>query len=138
MISAADFARQAETGGYIGIPYKTLDCQAFIERVLKDVGVVDESGRAYNWRGSNHIWRDAVNTRTENDLNPPIGAVVFTIKNDGGERKRGYKDDMKNAAHIGIYVGNNRVIHSTTGGVQWDVIASSRWTHYARMSCLEY
>lgn len=80
MITSSKLVETAKTGKYIGIPYSTLDCQAFVERVLSDAGY------KYNWRGSNHIWRAAVNTRTEiTDYNSiPAGAAVFTIKNDGG------------------------------------------------------
>lgn len=45
---------------------------------------------------------------------------------------------MKNAAHIGLYLGNGDVIHSTTGGVQMDKITSKRWTHYALFNCVDY
>lgn len=33
---------------------------------------------------------------------------------------------------------NGIVIHSTTGGVQWDTITSGRWTHAALCKLLEY
>ena len=58
------------------------------------------------------------------------GTILFTVKLDGGEKKRGYKDSYGNACHVGMYVGNGyegNVIHSTAGGVQWDDISSSRW-----------
>mgnify|MGYP003291983947 CR=1 FL=1 len=35
-------AEQAKTGGYIGIPYSKLDCQAFVEQVLRDTGIADK------------------------------------------------------------------------------------------------
>ena len=31
--------------------YDQLDCQAFVEEVLKDIGVVKSNGSPYNWRG---------------------------------------------------------------------------------------
>lgn len=134
MVNAYQFAQQATNGGYIGIPYARLDCQAFVEKVLSDCGT------RRNWRGSNHIWREAVH-----DANPitnytdiPAGAVVFTVKHDGGEKKRGYNDDRGNACHIGIYTGAERVIHSSTGGVQWGNIREKRWTHYALLNDVSY
>lgn len=142
MINAAEVVAEAAKGALIGIPYSKLDCQALVERLLKNAGVVNVYGVPYNWRGSNDIWRNAVHDRTkitsENREQIPAGAFVFTIKNDGGEKARGYNDDMKNAAHIGFYLGNGKVQHSTTGGVQWDNISSSRWTHYALSNDLEY
>lgn len=131
MIKAKDFARQAECGGYIGIPYSTLDCQAFVERVLRDCGV------SKNWRGSNDMWRNAVHDARpiSGDIKP--GEWVFTIKHDGKEDKSRYKDGI-NAAHVGVYIGGGRVIHSTSGGVQWDSVGSSRWTHCAKAKCIDY
>lgn len=141
-MTGVDMARQAINGGYIGIPYSRLDCQAFIERVLGDMGVRDPtSGKRYNWRGSNHMWREAVHDPRElagNYGTVPVGAWLFTIKHDGGERDRGYRDDKGNAAHVGLYLGDGQVMHSTTGGVQFDKISSKRWTHAALANCLDY
>lgn len=139
-VNASEFTCRALTGNYIGIPYAKLDCQAFVERVLADCGVKNPAtGRAWNWRGSNHMWRCAVHDkRAITDGTPPHGAWLFTIKHDGGEKARGYHDNEGNAAHIGIYLGDGVVIHSTTGGVQWDNISSKRWTHYALANCVSY
>lgn len=131
-VLATTFVEQASCGGYIGIPYEKLDCQAFVEKVLADCGV------RRNWRGSNDMWRNAVHDQTELGGNqPPPGAWLFTIKRDGKEDKTRYKDGI-NAAHVGIYLGDGKVIHSTLGGVQWDVINSSRWTHFALANDIDY
>lgn len=131
MVQNTDFVRQASGGGYIGTPYEELDCQAFVEKVLADCGV------RRNWRGSNDMWRNAVHDQKAIDANPPPGAWLFTIKHDGGEDKSRYKDGV-NAAHVGIYIGDGVVIHSTRGGVQWDDIKSTRWTHYALANDIDY
>lgn len=135
-VTGQAIAEKAITGGYVGIPYSKLDCQAFVERVLHDVGLP-----IINYRGSNHQWRELVydrvridDARRENDLLP--GMLVFTVKYDGGETKRGYHDDMGNAVHVGIYVGEDNVIHSTTGGVQWGKL--SRFTHAAKIIDVDY
>lgn len=116
----------------IGIPYSTLDCQAFVEFCLKKY-----AGISKNWRGSNDMWRNAVHDKSDNFDNIDVGEWVFTIKHDGNEPKR-YTDGV-NASHVGIYIGNGEVIHSTTGGVQMDKINNSkRWTHHAKANCLYY
>ncbi len=134
MISASKFCEQALTGNYIGIPYEKLDCQAFVEQVLKDCG------EKRDWRGSNHMWREALSEKHKitNEMDIPAGAWLFTIKQDGGEKERGYNDSEGNATHVGIYLGLSRVIHSTTGGVQWDDISRPRWTHYGLAKCIDY
>lgn len=142
MATLAQYAEQARTGNYVGIPYSELDCQAFVERVLKDLGVRDCSGKAYNWRGTNDMWRTALQWKgtcdqaaaTFGGLQP--GMWLFTVKNDGGEVDRGYHDTEGNAAHVGIYLGNGKVIHSTTGGVAIVDYPAKRWTHAGILSCL--
>lgn len=122
------------------IPYKTLDCQAFVEKILRDCGI------AKDWRGSNHMWRDALNWSgtieecTKRFGKIPIGAWLFTVRNDGGEELRGYHDNYGNAVHVGIFCGEHiGVMHSTTGGVQlgpWP--DSKRWTHAGLCKYLVY
>ena len=120
-----------------GISYQTLDCQAFVERCLRDLGINT------NWRGSNHMFREMVtNIRiilTPNDQMQP-GTVLFTLKNDGGEKSRGYNDGIGNAAHVGIYTGMGKgAMHSTTpGGVQQCAAFDGRWTHAADHKLLDY
>lgn len=139
MIKAENFAYQARNGGYLGIPYKTLDCQAFVERVLKDCGY------SYNWRGSNHMWRDALKwrgTREEykqvygSDIVP--GVWVFGWRDDGGEVARGYHDHDGNAYHVGIYLGDDTVIHSTTGGVQISPMDEKRFNRIGLAKVIDY
>lgn len=134
MISAKQFVEQAFNGNYIGIPYEKLDCQAFVEQVLKDCG------EKHNWVGSNDMWRNALSVKAKitNEMAIPAGAWLFTWKNDGGEKERGYNDGEGNAKHVGIYLGLSRVIHSTTGGVQWDDISRSRWTHFGLCKYIDY
>ena len=122
----------ADRNNLIGIPYTTLDCQAFVEFCLKKY-----AGISKNWRGSNDMWRNAVRDKSEDFENIEPGEWVFTIKNDGKQPAR-YNDGV-NAAHVGIYIGNGDVIHSTTGGVQMDKITNSkRWTHHAKSKYLDY
>lgn len=121
----------ADRNTLIGIPYTTLDCQAFVEFCLKKY-----AGISRNWRGSNDMWRNAVHDKSAEFGSIEAGEWVFTIKNDGKEPKR-YTDGV-NAAHVGIYIGNGEVMHSTTGGVQLDKITSKRWTHHAKSNCLDY
>lgn len=123
----------------IGVAYSVTDCQALMERILHRAGVDSP-----NWRGSNHMWRDALSEKMPIDkMVEKYGQIVpgcwlFTVKNDGGEKKRGYNDDEGNAAHVGWYLGNGKVIHSTSGGVQYDTVDSPRWSHAGLCRLLEY
>lgn len=134
MITSKKFVQQAIEGKYLGIPYSKLDCQAFVEKVLADCG------EKHDWRGSNHMWRDALSEKHPIDSwgNVPTGALLFVVKNDGGEKKRGYNDKEGNACHVGIFLGAPDIIHSTTGGVQMDNINSKRWTHWGKCKYISY
>lgn len=139
-IDSGIFAATAYSYKDSHIPYSKLDCQAFVERVLRDCGVV------HDWRGSNHMWRDALDWKGSVDEcvkafgAVPPGAWLFTVKHDGGEKSRGYNDNEGNAAHVGIFCGLDLgVMHSTAGGVQctkWP--DPNRWTHVGLCKMIAY
>lgn len=128
-----EFAAKCHDTPNMGKPYSKLDCQAFVEAELSRAGI-----DKHNYRGSNDMWRNMVKNRSDNMQTILPGELVFTIKNDGGERERGYNDNMGNASHIGIYLGDGLVHHSTTGGVQKDNVTSKRWTHHAQHKNIVY
>lgn len=136
IVTGEELAKAGRNSKYDGCSYKEMDCQQFVENVLKDVGIV------YNWRGSNHMWREMVtDTDTIDNLmskygEVPEGYICFTIKHDGKEPSR-YTDGV-NAAHVGIVLSNGDVRHSTTGGVQYDVITNKRWTHAGKHKDITY
>lgn len=122
------------------IPYSKLDCQAFVERVLRDCGITQD------WRGSNHMWRSALDWKgtvaecvAQYGAVPP-GAWLFTVKHDGGEKQRGYNDSEGNAVHVGIFCGEDLgCMHSSAGGVQctpWP--DAKRWTHVGLCKYIVY
>ena len=119
MISAVHFADVADDPKYNKYKYDDLDCQAFVEKVLYDSGVRKPDGSAYNWKGSNSMWRSALSWRgtiaeaVEKFGQIPDGSWAFMLKNDGGEKDRGYTDGEGNASHVGIYVGGGLVRDST-------------------------
>ena len=132
-MTALECQEKAAISELIGIPYSKLDCQALIEEILTRGGVAHK-----NWIGSNDMWRNAVVSAAPISewKEIPVGAWLFTIKHDGKEPS--YYYDGVNAAHVGWYCGDGKVIHSTTGGVQWDTVKSTRWTHAALCKLLEY
>ena len=132
-MTALECQENAKISELIGIPYGKLDCQALLEEILTRGGVPHK-----NWIGSNDMWRNAVTDAAHISewKEIPVGAWLFTIKHDGKEPA--YYHDGINAAHVGWYCGEGKVIHSTTGGVQWDTITSGRWTHAALCKLLEY
>ena len=140
-----DMAEQAITGGYLGIAYSKLDCQGFVEQVLKDLSVRKADGTPYNWKGSNSMWRNFIRWKgTIEECKKkfgeiPLGAFLFIIKWDGGEVERGYHDGEGNASHVGLYVGTSPlpVMDSQPeGGVQFRKL--SIFTHVGLMDMIDY
>lgn len=145
MVTGEQFAKQAIDGGYIGIPYSKLDCQGFVERVLADCGIRKPNGTVYDWRGSNAMyrnfqqWRGSIKEAEQAFGALPIGCLLYTRKTDGGEKEKGYNDNLGNFAHVGIYLGEpHGVIHSTTGGVQWGKYPDKRWNYCSLLAMLDY
>ena len=145
MITGHDIAQQALKGNYIGIPYNQHDCQSFVELVLKHAGVHKPDGSAYNWKGSNSMFRNHLSwrgpiTECHNRFGQiPIGALVFIVKHDGGEVARGYHDGLGNASHVGLYIGTspNPVMDSQpTGGVQLRKLY--QFTHVGLLDMIDY
>ena len=118
MQTGVEFAENALLPKWERYTYDKLDCQAFVEDVLKDIGVRKPDGTAYNWRGSNSMyrnyysWRGSVEEckRIYGDI--PVGAFVY-VWDATGEEEVGYHDDLGNAKHVGIYCGNDVVRDST-------------------------
>ena len=141
-----DIAEQAVTGGYVGIPYSKLDCQAFVEQVLKDLGVRKSDGNPYNWKGSNSMWRNHITWKgTIEECKKkfgeiPLGAFLFLLKWDGKEAERGYHDGLGNATHVGLYVGTAPlpVMDSSKGRGKVDYCKLDVFTHVGLMGMIDY
>lgn len=144
--TGADIAEQAVTGGYVSTPYSKLDCQAFVEQVLKDLGVRKPDGTPYNWKGSNSMWRNHITWKgTIEECRKkygeiPLGAFLFLLKWDGGEEERGYHDGQGNATHVGLYLGTSPlpVMDSSKGRGRVDYCKLSVFTHVGLMDMVDY
>ena len=143
--TGADMAEQAITGNYVGIPYSKLDCQAFVEQVLKDLGVRKPDGTPYNWRGSNSMFRNHIRWRgTKEECiakfgSIPQGAFMFLVKHDGGEKQWGYDDDLGNADHVGLYLGTSpQPVMDSQKSRGVDYCSDKIFTHVGLMSMIDY
>lgn len=144
-ISGKDLAQQAVTGQYFGIPYARLDCQGFVEEVLKDCGVRKPDGTPYNWRGSNSMWRNYIKWKgTKEECvkkfgEIPLGAFLFLLKWDGGEQEKGYHDGEGNASHVGLYTGTSPLpCMDSQGNRGVDYCKLSVFTHVGLMEMVDY
>ena len=143
--TGADMAQQAVSGNYVGTPYTRMDCQGFVEAVLKDLNVVKPDGTPYNWRGSNSMfrnyirWRGTIEECKKKFGSIPLGAFLFLVKHDGGEVEKGYHDDLGNASHVGLYVGTAPLpCMDSQGNRGVDYCKLSVFTHVGLMSMIDY
>lgn len=144
MISCLKFAEQAKSTKYDKLTYKQYDCQAFVEKVLYDAGCRKADGAAYNWAGSNSMWRNALTWKGTQEQciaiygSIPPGAWVFKVKDDGGEKEHGYHDNEGNAYHVGIYVGDEKTRDSTKISGKRDGVGYRPLSDWNRIGLCKY
>ena len=103
---------------YLGVSYKTMDCQAFVERCLRDCGL------SMDLAGSNAWYREVMRNGWVGTPEEcvqlygcvPAGAFLFILKQDGKEPAKYKPDGIGNASHIGICTGSRGegAIHSSS------------------------
>ena len=89
---------------YMGRKYSEMDCQAFVENSMRDVGLM------MDLKGSNAWYREVMKNGWVGSPEEckkvfgsiPKGALLFIHAFDKGEEQRGYHDGLGNAKHIGI------------------------------------
>lgn len=117
MISATKFAECALLSKWDKYTYEEMDCQAFVEAVLKDIGIRKPNGSVYNWSGSNSMyrnyysWHGTIDECKQKFGRIPVGCFVYIHKDSG--QPSGYNDGLGNFSHVGIYCGNDVVRDST-------------------------
>ena len=98
---------------YLGRSYAEMDCQAFVERCLRDVGI------SLNLAGSNAWYRKMTWVGSPEECRKefgsvPVGAFLFILETDGKEPEKYRKDGIGNASHIGLRTGKgDGAIHSS-------------------------
>lgn len=118
MKTGTDFAENALLSKWDKYSYDRLDCQGFVEAVLKDIGIRKANGQPYDWRGSNSMyrnyysWRGTIEECVKKFGSVPVGSFVYLWRSTGQE-KVGYTDDLGDFYHVGIYCGDNVVRDST-------------------------
>ena len=105
MKSANDLIRVAPN--YLGVPYSHLDCQAFVERCLRDIGIDKNLPGSNAWyrEVKGHGWVGTPEECKKQYGTIPPGAFLFILNQDGKEPEKYKGDGIGNASHIGIYTG---------------------------------
>lgn len=89
-----------------------------------------------------HIWRDTLEaSRKASKI--VDGALAFIVKNDGGEKDKGYRDGIGNSICVGI-VSNNMIIYYSADQqsiVETRINSTTRkdwWSHFMHISSIAY
>lgn len=94
---------------YLGRPYSEMDCQAFVERCMRDCGLHEDLPGSNAWY--RQVMRNGWVGSPEECLREfgeiPKGALLFILKHDGKEPEKYKPDGIGNASHIGIKTGRN-------------------------------
>lgn len=106
MIDAKDLAK----GGckYLGTPYKTMDCQAFWEKVLKDCGLSKDLGGSNSWYRYmlEHGWCGTPEECKAKYGRIPEGATLYIRKDVSASTPEKFRHDgIGDITHMGIYTG---------------------------------
>lgn len=119
----------------VGTPYAFCDCK---DVIAKSLGI--------RFAGTNWLWRSIKNSNKyryliERVQSPPIygdmspGDILFKIREGV---PNGY-DDQPDAYHVGVYIGEGKVIHSSPKtGVRADEYIQGAWQGWGRMKQVEY
>ena len=142
-----EFAENAMSPKWDKFSYSQLDCQGFVEAVLKDMDIRKKDGTLFNWRGSNsmyrnfYTWHGLIEDCKKKFGDVPSGAFVYMWE-ASGESELGYSDGLGNFKHVGIYCGNNVVRDSTrstkTGRNGVGTRTLSGFTYCSLFSYLDY
>ena len=92
---------------YLGVPYSHLDCQAFVERCLRDIGIRKDLPGSNTWYRyiMENGWVGSPEECKALFGIIPEGAFLFILEHDGKEPEKYRNDGIGNASHIGIYTG---------------------------------
>lgn len=107
-INAEEFSLAGDK--YLGRLYSEMDCQEFVERVMRDMGL------KMNLAGSNAWYREVMEhgwVGTPEECKKifggiPKGALLFIHAFDGKEPEKYRKDGKGNAKHIGYKTGRGK------------------------------
>ena len=113
--SAEDFSRAGDQ--YLGRSYTEMDCQAFVEQCMRDVGLKKDLAGSNSWyrEVSAHGWTGTPEECVRVFGCVPKGALLFILANDGKEPAKFRADGIGNASHIGIKTGRgDGAIHSSS------------------------
>ena len=120
-ISAIGFSLAGDR--YLGRKYEEMDCQAFVEKCMADVGLKMDLGGSNSWYREvmKHGWAGPPEECARRFGSVPKGALLFILEPVSADTPAKFRSDgVGDAAHMGIVTGRGEgAIHSSQskGGV---------------------
>ena len=115
-ISALEFSMAGDK--YLGRSYEEMDCQAFVERCMADVGYKRDLGGSNSWYREcrSHGWVGSPEDCVKVFGSVPKGALLFILEAVGPKTPAKFRDDgVGDATHMGIVTGRgDGAIHSSS------------------------
>ena len=115
-ISAIDFSLAGDK--YLGRSYEEMDCQAFVEKCMADVGYRRDLGGSNSWYREcmKQGWVGTPEECMKQFGSVPKGALLFILEPVGSKTPAKFRDDeVGDATHMGIVTGrNDGAIHSSS------------------------
>jgi len=115
-ISAIDFSLAGDK--YLGRSYEEMDCQAFVEKCMADVGYRRDLGGSNSWYREcmKQGWTGTPEECMKQFGSVPKGALLFILEPVGPKTPAKFRDDgVGDATHMGIVTGrNDGAIHSSS------------------------
>ena len=103
---------------YIGTPYSKMDCQAFVEKCMADVGLHMDLGGSNSWYREimKHGWTGTPEDCMKTFGQIPKGAIIFIMEPVSASTPEKFrKDGIGDVTHMGIKTGrNDGAIHSSS------------------------
>ena len=115
-ISAIDFSLAGDK--YLGRSYQEMDCQAFVEKCMADVGYRKDLGGSNSWYREcmKHGWAGSPEECAKEFGSVPKGALLFILEDVGPKTPAKFRNDgIGDVTHMGIVTGrNDGAIHSSS------------------------
>jgi hypothetical protein len=114
-ISGLEFSKAGDK--YLGRSYQEMDCQAFVEKCMADVGYRRDLGGSNSWyrECKLHGWAGSPEECVKEFGSVPKGALLFILEPVGPKTPGKFRDDgVGDATHMGIVTGRgDGAIHSS-------------------------
>lgn len=109
-----------------------VDCSGAFNYWYKKAG-------SYMYHGSNTMWRSYATDKGKiGEITMIPGMAVFKMRKDGQEPSKYQSDGQGNFYHVGLYIGDNKVVEAKSPSRGCVTSSLSDWTYAAKLKYTDY